>query len=107
MFLLPPSSYSSYFLPLRFVDDWKFMAPLFFRELEAGVHMTVHRVGDTFLVIDPAPGDRDVNFAHPNRPLMFWLLLVLGDTQPTNSPGFAFPAVTHTYIEWSRARLQE
>ncbi len=76
MFLLPPSSYSSYFIPMQFVEGWKTVAPLFCRELEVGSHMVVRRVGDTFLVVDPAPGNAVVNFAHPHRPMMFWLLLV-------------------------------
>jgi hypothetical protein len=79
MFLLPPSSLSSYSIPLRFVEDWATMMPLFCRELEQGRQMKVHRVGDTFIVTDPAPGNTTVSFSHPHRPMMMWVLLTIGD----------------------------
>jgi hypothetical protein len=79
MFQLTPSSLSTYSIPLKFVEDWATMAPLFLRELECGKHMTVQRVGTTFIVADPAPEDDTVCFSHPNRAIMMWLLLTVGD----------------------------
>jgi hypothetical protein len=79
MFQLTSSSLSTYSIPLRFVEDWSVMGPLFCRELEKGSHMRVRRVLDTFIVADPAPGNDQVSFSHPSRSIMMWLLLTVGD----------------------------
>lgn len=77
MVMLSPSSMSTFSIPLEFVDDPAVLVPTFERELLSGAHLLVRKIGDTFIVLHPAPREKNKT-VHFGNATGTWSLLFLG-----------------------------